>query len=75
MKRALFVVLALASLAGCADKSMVLRDAHGNTAECNGEGIGLVPMMMAENAYNQCVSAHEAAGYRPIGPSTQAAAK
>jgi len=52
------------SLAACTNYSSTLTSPNGRVTTCSSSGFGLVSTIMAHSAYEDCVNAARANGYR-----------
>jgi hypothetical protein len=60
------LVAALAAvtlLAGCVHKQAFLTNSTGSIASCSAKGFGLIPMVLEETSYDDCMQFYRAHGY------------
>jgi hypothetical protein len=55
-------VLALA-LAGCVHKTAYLTNQTGSIASCSAKGFGLIPLILEETSYDDCMQFYREHGY------------
>jgi hypothetical protein len=74
MKSALLTVAAIApvALAGCTSQSTLLQDSHGRQMACNNSGAGLIFVITATMAHDNCVQTLEKAGYHIVSENGSA---
>ena len=58
------VLVALLTLCGCVNQSRTLITADGRVSSCSAAGFGLISMIMAQNRYDDCITAAMAGGAR-----------